>query len=139
LDEPPATPAHDAQHSTAGQPDGAAGDRIDGGDAAAGRTRGATLIRHPGRSPAPVLTLAIDVVEASFGGLLMAAVGCTPLLLTADLAARLAAVPLAAIARTADEEQRPAGSRVASPLIEKSLLNARHPDPEAGLDRRRGS
>ena len=72
--------------------------------AAERRTKG-TLIRHAGSDPASaILSLAVPVIESSFGALLVATVGEAPLLPIGLLAAQRAAVALSPVAVAADPE-----------------------------------
>jgi hypothetical protein len=140
LDELSATLAHDAADALDLAPTRFQLDRIALRDAARGQLCGATLIRHAaGHLSLSVRSLVVAMVETTFGTLLVAPVGATLLLATGRLTAPLAAVALASITGAADVKQRPAVSRVATPLIEPQLLAAGHPAPEAGMDRRRGS
>jgi hypothetical protein len=61
------------------------------------------LIRHASiRSASAILSLAVPVIESSFGALLVAAIGVAPLLPISLLAAQRAAVALSTIAVAAD-------------------------------------
>ena len=74
-------------------------------DPATERGTKGTLIRHTGSDPtSAILSLAVPVIESSFGALLVATVGEAPLLPIGLLAAQRAAVALSSVAVAADPE-----------------------------------
>jgi hypothetical protein len=97
------------------------------------------LIRHAGALTLAVVALAIAMVEAPFGTLLMAAVGFTALSAAGFLAATEAAITLAAIAVRAEIEHRPTGRKVTNALAENCGTSSRHRFREAAVDNRRRS
>ena len=96
------------------------------------------MIRHARwRLPAaaPVIALPVAMIEPSFGALLVAAVGASPLLATGLLAALVAAVAVSAVAVRTDEENRVAALTEANPLPQNRFaMNHRHASSQAGLD-----
>jgi len=84
---------------------------------------------------ASVRMLAIAMIELPFGALLVAPVGAPPLLPAGLLAALIAAVPVSAVAVSADEENRVAAFTQANPLPQNRFaMNHRHASSQAGLD-----
>jgi hypothetical protein len=98
------------------------------------------LIRHAnlGLAP-PVFALTIAMIEASFGTLLVAAIGLPPLLATRFLAATWAAISLPAITMTAQVKNRVTRRKATYPLTKNGLTMDGHRFPEAELDNRRQS
>ena len=90
-----------------------------------------TLIRHA-RPPAPVLPLAVAMIEPSFGATLVAAVGAAALPAPGFGAASGTAIALSAIAVSADPEHRVASN--AGPLTKDCLAMKIHARRQAGLD-----
>jgi len=75
------------------------------------------LIRHAGSDPASaILSLAVPVIESSFGALLVAAIGVAPLLPISLLAAQRAAVALSTVAVAADPKHFAASAAAAKAL-----------------------
>jgi hypothetical protein len=101
------------------------------------------LIRHARlrwTEAAPVLPLAIPMIEPPFGALLVAPVGVPPLLAAGLLAALGAAVAVSAIAVRADEENRVAAMTEAKPLPQNRFaVNHRHASSQAGTGQRQWS
>jgi hypothetical protein len=97
------------------------------------------LIRHAGALTLAVGALAVAMIEAPFGTLLMAAVGFTALSAAGFLAATEAAITLAAIAVRAEIEHRPTGRKVTNALAENCGTSSRHRFREAAVDNRRRS
>jgi len=84
---------------------------------------------------ASVRMLAIAMIELPFGALLVAPVGAPPLLPAGLLAALIAAVPVSAVAVSADEENRVAAFTQANSLPQNRFaMNHRHASSQAGLD-----
>jgi hypothetical protein len=84
---------------------------------------------------APVLSLAVAVIELPFGAFLVASVGAPPLLASGLLAAWIAAVAVSAITVRADEENRVAAWTKANPLPQNRFARNRpHAPSQAGLD-----
>jgi hypothetical protein len=84
---------------------------------------------------AAILPLTVAMIELSFGALLMAAVGASPLLAAGLLAALVAAVAVSAIAVRADEKNRVAALTKANPLPQNRFaMNHRHASSQAELD-----
>jgi hypothetical protein len=96
------------------------------------------LIRHARlllTTAAPVLPLAIAMIEPSLAAPLVAPVGGPPLLAAGLFAALGAAVAVAAITVRADEENRLAGLTKANPLPQNRFaMNHRHASSQAELD-----
>jgi len=75
------------------------------------------LIRHAGiGSASAILSLAVPVIESSFGALLVAAIGVAPLLPISLLAAQRAAVALSTVAVAADPKHFAASAAAAKAL-----------------------
>jgi hypothetical protein len=104
-----------------------------------GRTAEGRLIRHAGAPTLAIGALAIAMVEAPFGTLLMAAVGFTALSAAGFLAATEAAITLATIAVRAEIEHRPTGRKVTNSLAKNRGTSGRHRFREAAVDNRRRS
>jgi hypothetical protein len=84
---------------------------------------------------APIIALAVAMVEPSFGAALMAVVGAPPLADAGMLAAWGAAVALSAIAVRADEEYGVTLVTETNSLPEyRFAMNCRHASSQAGLD-----
>jgi hypothetical protein len=84
---------------------------------------------------APVLTLAIAMIEPSFGALLVSLVGGPPLLAPGSLVAWGAAVAVAAITVRADEKHCVTLVTDANSLPEyRFTMNHRYASSQAGLD-----
>ena len=96
------------------------------------------MIRHDRMdlpAAAPVIALAIAVIEPSFGALLVAAVGAPSLAEAGMFTARGAAVALSAIAVRTNIEHRATGGTEANSLPEyRFAMNGRHASSQAGLD-----
>ena len=96
------------------------------------------MIRHARLdlpAPAPVIALAVAMIEPSFGALLVAAVGAPSLADPGMFAAWSAAVALPAIAVRADEEHGVTLAAEANSLPEyRFAMNCRHASSRAGLD-----
>jgi hypothetical protein len=79
--------------------------------------------------------LAIAMIELPFGAFLVAPVGAPPLLPAGLLAALIAAVPVSAVAVSADEENRVAAFTQANSLPQNRFaMHHRHASSQAGLD-----
>ena len=86
-------------------------------DPATERGTKGTLIRHAGSDPtSAILSLAVPVIESSFGALLVATVGEAPLLPISLLAAQRAAVALSPVAVAADPKHFAASAEAAKAL-----------------------
>jgi hypothetical protein len=84
---------------------------------------------------APVRLLAITMIEPPFRALLVAPVGAPPLPAASLLAAVGAAIAMAAVTVSADEENRLAALTKANPLPQNRFaVNHRHASSQAGLD-----
>lgn len=95
-----------------------------------------TLIRHarPAGVAAPILLLAVAMVQTSFRTPLVAAVGRAPLPEPGFRAASMAAIALPAITVRTNPEHRVATTAAANPLPENYFAMSRHPCARAGLD-----
>ena len=81
-----------------------------------GGTEG-TMIRHAGiGSASAILPLTVPVIKSSFGALLVAAVGETPLLSISSLAAQRAAIALSSVAVAANPKHFAASAEAAKAL-----------------------
>ena len=74
------------------------------------------------------------MIEPSFQTLLMPAIGAAPLPAPGLIAARAAAVALAAITAGTEEEDRAAFATQANPMPENHFANNRHACSQAALD-----
>jgi hypothetical protein len=84
---------------------------------------------------APVLSLAVAMIELPFGAFLVASVGASPLLASCLLAASFAAVTVSAITVRADEENSVAALAKANSLPQNRFaMNHPHAPSQAGLD-----
>ena len=96
------------------------------------------MIRHTRlllTAAAPVLTLAVTMIESPFATLLVAPVGAPPLLETGLFAAWGAAVAVSAVTMRADEEHPLATLTKAKSLPQNRFaMNHRHASSPAGLD-----
>jgi hypothetical protein len=92
------------------------------------------LIRHALRMARPVFPLAVAVIEAAFGTLLMTTVGAAPLMQAGLVPAMQTAIALATIAMRAEEERRLAFTVQTNPQPQNHFAIDRHPPSAAGLD-----
>ena len=98
------------------------------------------MIRHAGSGQAvPVIALAIPVIEAAFGTLLMQAVGLAALPAAGFVATVGAAIALPSVTTATDEELRTTVLGVAETLSKDGFMGRRHVVRVAGLDNRRCS
>jgi len=105
-------------------------------------TRGSTkgrLIRHAGFQAAAVGALAVPMIEASFGTVLVTAVGFAALQSAGFFPATGAAITLAAITMTAEIKNRAAGREMTQTLTKDCGTRRRHRFREGALDNRRRS
>jgi len=99
--------------------------------------RKGTWIRHAGALAAPVLALAVAMIQASFGAALVAAVGAAALLEAGLGAAGQAAVAVSTITVLTDPEHRLAAET--DSLTENHFAMPGHCQPPARLDNGAGS
>jgi len=82
----------------------------------------------------PVLPLPVPMIEPSFRTPLMPAIGAAPLLEPGLIAARAAAIALAAITAGTEEKERAAFATQTKPLPENHFAKSRHVCSQAALD-----
>ena len=82
----------------------------------------------------PVLPLPVPMIEPSFRTPLMPAIGAAPLLEPGLIAARAAAIALAAITAGTEEKERAAFATQTKPLPENHFAKSRHACSQAALD-----
>jgi|SRR5712671_53061 len=96
------------------------------------------MIRHAGlllTASAPVIPLAVAVVQSAFRTLLVAGVGAPPLLPPGVFAAAGAAIAMSSIAVGTDEEHGKTLLTETDPLKENRFaVSSRHASSQAGLD-----
>ena len=102
--------------------------------------RKGTLIRHallarPLGSAPTVLLLTVTMIEASFGALLVTAIGTTPLMEPGLLPADLAAITLTSITAGAEKENRTTVARETNALPQNHF-DRRHPSLFGGAGQR---
>jgi hypothetical protein len=104
-----------------------------------GRSRKGRFIRHAGFQTAPVLSLAVAVIGASVGVLLVTTIGLAALEAQGFLAAMGTAITLAAVTMAAEIKNRAAGRKVTHALAKDRGTCNRHRFREGALDNRRRS
>lgn len=92
------------------------------------------MIRHALRMARPVLPLAVAVIEAALGALLMTTIGAAPLIQPRLPAALQTAIALPMITMRAEEERRLALTAQTNPQPQNHFAIDRHPPSPAGLD-----
>src|SRR6266700_3562752 len=104
-----------------------------------GRSTEGRFIRHAGFQAAPVLSLAVAVIGASVGILLVTTIGLAALEAESFLAATGTAITLAAVTMAAEIKNRAAGRKVTQALAKDRGTCNRHRFREGALDNRRRS
>ncbi len=109
------------------------------GQVRTGRGAKGRLIRHADLMTAAVGALAITMIEASFGALLVTAIGFAALEAAGFFTAPGAAITLAAVTMAAEIKHRAAGREVTHALAKNRGTSDGHRFRQAALDNRRRS